>query len=203
MIFWAPPRAWVTSPALSFVAHRLSSRLQLPVLHCSCCSWWSSHGTGISKKLLSSTVTWLHQQPLIGSLHSAKPQLLCMTPSVLGHQLQLRPSLASHSAEPQLLCVTPLCLQNQHHLGNLHITKSSHSPRYNPGYLWNTASVLSENTSQKMMLVSFVCLFVFVCLFLFFETGFLCSPGCPGTHFVDQAGLDSEICLPLPPKCWD
>jgi hypothetical protein len=25
---------------------------------------------------------------------------------------------------------------------------------------------------------------------LFFETGFLCSPGCPGTHFVDQAGLE-------------
>ena len=27
-------------------------------------------------------------------------------------------------------------------------------------------------------------------LFFFFETGFLCSPGCPGTHFVDQAGLE-------------
>jgi hypothetical protein len=27
-------------------------------------------------------------------------------------------------------------------------------------------------------------------LFLFFETGFLYSPGCPGTHFVDQAGLE-------------
>jgi hypothetical protein len=48
---WAPPRAWVTSPALPFVAHTLSSRLQLPVLHCCCCSWWSSHGTGISKTL--------------------------------------------------------------------------------------------------------------------------------------------------------
>jgi hypothetical protein len=31
------------------------------------------------------------------------------------------------------------------------------------------------------------CLFCFV---LFFETGFLCGPGCPGTHFVDQAGLE-------------
>jgi hypothetical protein len=32
----------------------------------------------------------------------------------------------------------------------------------------------------------FVCLF----LFLFFETGFLCvALSCPGTHFVDQAGL--------------
>jgi hypothetical protein len=26
--------------------------------------------------------------------------------------------------------------------------------------------------------------------FWFFETGFLCSLGCPGTHFVDQAGLE-------------
>jgi hypothetical protein len=32
---------------------------------------------------------------------------------------------------------------------------------------------------------------LFVCLFVcFFETGFLYSPGCPGTHFVDQAGLE-------------
>jgi hypothetical protein len=123
-IFWAPPRAWVTSPSMPFVAHMLSSRIQLPVLHCCCCSWWSSHGTGISKTLLSSTVTRLHQQPLIGSLHGAKPQILCMTPSVLGPQLQLRlhlhqwPSMASHSAKPQLLCVTPSCLQNQYYLGN-------------------------------------------------------------------------------------
>jgi hypothetical protein len=39
----------------------------------------------------------------------------------------------------------------------------------------------------------YVFLFVVVVLFfvfLFFETGFLCSPGCPGTHSVDQAGLE-------------
>jgi hypothetical protein len=30
----------------------------------------------------------------------------------------------------------------------------------------------------------------------------LCSPGCPGTHSVDQAGLElTEIHLPLPPEC--
>ena len=49
-IIWAPPRAWVTSPAMPFVAQASSSRLQMPVLHC-CCSWWLSHGTGISKTL--------------------------------------------------------------------------------------------------------------------------------------------------------
>jgi hypothetical protein len=31
----------------------------------------------------------------------------------------------------------------------------------------------------------------------------LCSPGCPGTHSVDQAGLELRNGLPLPPKCWD
>jgi hypothetical protein len=38
----------------------------------------------------------------------------------------------------------------------------------------------------------FVCLFCFVLfLFLFFRDRVsLCSPGCPGTHFVDQAGLE-------------
>jgi hypothetical protein len=50
MIFRTPPRAWATSPVMPFVVHSASSRLQNPVLHC-CCSWWSSHGTGISKTL--------------------------------------------------------------------------------------------------------------------------------------------------------
>jgi hypothetical protein len=31
---------------------------------------------------------------------------------------------------------------------------------------------------------------ILIYLFWFFETGFLCSPGCPGTHSVDQAGLE-------------
>jgi hypothetical protein len=38
-----------------------------------------------------------------------------------------------------------------------------------------------------------VCFFFFWFLvfgFWFFKTEFLCSPGCPGTHFVDQAGLE-------------
>jgi hypothetical protein len=32
--------------------------------------------------------------------------------------------------------------------------------------------------------------FVFVFVFWFFKTGFFYSPGCPGTHLVDQAGLE-------------
>jgi hypothetical protein len=35
----------------------------------------------------------------------------------------------------------------------------------------------------------FVCFFVFCCC-CFSETGFRNSPGRPGTHFVDQAGLE-------------
>jgi hypothetical protein len=38
--------------------------------------------------------------------------------------------------------------------------------------------------------VLFCVLFLF-CFCFCFETGFLCiAPGCPGTHFVDQAGLE-------------
>lgn len=29
------------------------------------------------------------------------------------------------------------------------------------------------------------------------------SPGCPGYHFVHQAGLETQLCLLLPSKCWD
>jgi hypothetical protein len=51
--------------------------------------------------------------------------------------------------------------------------------------------------------LGFVCLFCglgffgffFVCLFGFLVS--LCSPGCPGTHSVDQAGLE----LRSPPAC--
>jgi hypothetical protein len=97
-IFWAPLRAWGTSPAVPFVAHKLSSRLQLPVLHCFCCSWWSSHGTGISKTL---------HDPF-----SPGPSIVTeAAPSPMAFQ-------ASHSAESKLLFMTPSCLQNQYHVGD-------------------------------------------------------------------------------------
>ena len=43
------------------------------------------------------------------------------------------------------------------------------------------------------------CLFCFV----FQYRVSLCSPCCPGIHFVDQAGLKLRDPLPLPPECWD
>ena len=50
-------------------------------------------------------------------------------------------------------------------------------------------------------LVSFKFYFI---LYLFRDRLSLCSPGCPGTCLIDQAGLQlTEIYLPLPPECWD
>jgi hypothetical protein len=52
----------------------------------------------------------------------------------------------------------------------------------------------------KVVFFLFVCLFVFV---FFHDRVSLCSPGCPGTHSVDQAGLKLRDVSDLPPKCWD
>ena len=108
-----------------------SSRLQMPVLHGCCCSWWSF-------------------------MVLASPKH-CMTPSVLGRQLQMRldfhqwPSMASHSAEPQLLFMTPSCLQNQYHLGDPYTLPSPAAAGVQPWLsLEHSLFVLSENTSQKM-----------------------------------------------------
>ena len=45
--------------------------------------------------------------------------------------------------------------------------------------------------------------FLFFVFLFFLRWGFLYSPGCPGTHYVDQAGFQlTEMLLPLPPECW-
>jgi hypothetical protein len=46
------------------------------------------------------------------------------------------------------------------------------------------------STGSSTALISWWFSFFFFFFFRFFETGFLCSPGCPGTHSVDQAGLE-------------
>ena len=137
MIFWAPLRTWVTSPAMPFVAHVSSSRLQMPVLHC--CSWWSSHGTGISKTLHDP----FSPGPSIATAAAPSPMAF--------HGLsQCRASAALRDPFMPSKPVPPGW--------PLHTTKSSHSTRYNFGYIWNTASVLSKNHFPEditsMMLVS-------------------------------------------------
>jgi hypothetical protein len=45
--------------------------------------------------------------------------------------------------------------------------------------------------------------YFFIYFFVFRDRVSLYSPGCPGTHFVDQAGLEFRNPPALPPKCWD
>jgi hypothetical protein len=40
-------------------------------------------------------------------------------------------------------------------------------------------------SQKKQKVILFIYLFIWL-----FETGFLCSPACPGTHSVDQTGLE-------------
>jgi hypothetical protein len=46
----------------------------------------------------------------------------------------------------------------------------------------------SGGSEDSYSVLIFFCLFVFV--FVFLDRVSLCSPGCPGTHSVDQAGLE-------------
>jgi hypothetical protein len=46
---------------------------------------------------------------------------------------------------------------------------------------------------------AFIYLFIYLFILYFRVRVSLYSPGCPGTHFVDQAGLELKIRLPLPP----
>jgi hypothetical protein len=48
-------------------------------------------------------------------------------------------------------------------------------------------SMALEMVSYSFLFLFFVCLFV---CFVFEDRVSLCSPGCPGTHFVDQADLE-------------
>jgi hypothetical protein len=48
---------------------------------------------------------------------------------------------------------------------------------------------LSRGPEPKLWFLFLFCLFI-LCYFFFFKTEFLYSPGCPRTHFVDQAGLE-------------
>jgi hypothetical protein len=79
------------------------------------------------------------------------------------------------------------------------------------GYVCSVASGLHSQPSvitseafahvwKSCQLSLFVGFFLFVCLFVFRDRVSLCSLGCPGTHFVDQAGL--ELRNP-PASAWD
>lgn len=81
-----------------------------------------------------SCCTWatLSLSPEISSGLSSQCQAytLCMTLSIQGlssfQNCSFAIALASHSVKPQLLSMTPSYLQNQYHLGDSFITKSSY-----------------------------------------------------------------------------
>jgi hypothetical protein len=51
-------------------------------------------------------------------------------------------------------------------------------------------SAAGSTLSDVPAIEIFIYLFIYLFIFWIFETGLLCvSPGCPGTHSVDQAGL--------------
>ena len=119
MIFWPPRKDWYHF-ASSALCCTLSSCLSAhPMVLASPIHWGFLLQVGFTNRLS------------IGSLHGAKPQLLCMTPSVLGSQLKLRlhfhqwPSMASHNVKSQLFFMTPSCLQNQNHLGDSYTLPST------------------------------------------------------------------------------
>ena len=96
----------------------------------------------------------------------------CMTPSVLGPQLQLRlhlhqwPSMASHSAEPQLLCVTPSCLQNQYHLGDSYTLPSPATAQGTTLAISGTQPLCSQKTLPRRCHLNDAGLFLITANFL-------------------------------------
>jgi hypothetical protein len=59
--------------------------------------------------------------------------------------------------------------------------------------------------THMILEVLFICLFLFVCFcFFFFEKGFLCVTLADlELTLKTRLASNSEIHLPLPPKCWD
>ena len=172
-IFWAPPRAWVTSPAMPFVAHTLSSRLQMPVLHCCCCSWWSFHGTGISK------ITAVFHWNQTSSIASHKLSSWCQASTPLHNPLSPEPSIATEAAPSTMAfhglsqCQASAALHDSFLPSKpvppgwlLHITKSCCSRRYNFGYLWNTASLCFQKTLPRRCHLNEASLFLIITNFL-------------------------------------
>jgi hypothetical protein len=64
----------------------------------------------------------------------------------------------------------------------------------------DTMTIISDSASKAPHFIYFLLYFIFN-----FVIGSLyIAPGCPGTHYVAQAGFKfTEICLPLHPECRD
>jgi hypothetical protein len=56
--------------------------------------------------------------------------------------------------------------------------------------LWTLTTLERSSSEINFYIYDQPIFFVFVFFFVFRDRVSLCSPGCPGTHFVDQAGLE-------------
>jgi hypothetical protein len=78
-----------------------------------------------------------------------------------------------------------------------------------PTWVQSHCAVHGLSPALPLCTSGFFCLlvFLFVCLFIYFlafqDRGSLCSPGCPGAHFVDQAGLELRNSSASASECWD
>lgn len=74
-------------------------------------------------------------------------------------------------------------------------------PKAGPGQgVHHLASIYLKPTSNLALNCGVVFFIVVVLFFVFQDRVSLCSPGCRGTHSVDQVGLEL---LPLSPEFWD
>jgi hypothetical protein len=71
-------------------------------------------------------------------------------------------------------------------IGNSFISRPSYTT---PGHMPKRCPTIPEGHMLHYVHNSFICFFVLFFL-VFRDRVSLCSPGCPGTHFVDQAGLE-------------
>ena len=130
----------------------------------------------------------------MGCLHGAKPQLLCMTPLVLGLQLPMRlhlhhfPFLAFHKAKPRLLSLSPLHAFKTSPPGwILQIPKSGCQHNI---YFWKTASLCSQKTLPRRFHHSDAALFLIT-------TNFLAPPN----HFL-FSHMAEAACCSCSAICW-
>jgi hypothetical protein len=70
-------------------------------------------------------------------------------------------------------------------------------PRISKNVLKFCITLLDTSPAFLSFSLSFIFYYLFI---LFFEIGAFCV-ALSGIHAINQAGF--EICLPLPPKCWD
>jgi hypothetical protein len=57
-------------------------------------------------------------------------------------------------------------------------------------YFYIQAEDYVLNIAPSVLLLLFIIIIIIIIFFFFKDSVSLCSPGCPGTHFVDQAAFE-------------